>query len=225
MSPSPGRHHLRGNRAALACAVPVGCLTTRSVGHIALIDYTSRVYTQCIVVFMDTRTTLLGLLDAGSGYGYDLKNSWDRWFGDTKPLAYGQIYSTLARLLRDGLIEARGSSAGAGPDRKQYAITPAGHDVVTKWIFTPEVPADSIKAELFAKTVIALLLHDDAERLLDLQRAEHLARMRELTRAKKQADLAGVLLADHSLFHIEADLRWIDLTASRLGELREQVVA
>ena len=174
---------------------------------------------------MDTRTTLLGLLDAGAGYGYDLKHSWDRWFAATKPLAYGQIYSTLARLLRDGLIEALGSSAGAGPERKQYTITPAGHEQVTRWIFTPAVPADSIQAELFAKTVIALMIGDDAERLLDLQRAEHLTRMRDLTRAKKTADLTGILLADHSLFHIEADLRWIDLTAARLGELRRQVVA
>ena len=96
---------------------------------------------------------------------------------------------------------------------------------MTRWIFTPAVPADSIQAELFAKTVIALMIGDDAERLLDLQRAEHLTRMRDLTRAKKTADLTGILLADHSLFHIEADLRWIDLTAARLGELRRQVVA
>lgn len=81
----------------------------------------------------------------------------------------------------------------------------------------------SIQADLFAKTIIALLLGEDAERLLDLQRAAHTARMREITRRKDGADLHDVLIADHALFHIEADLRWIDLTAARLTELREQV--
>ena len=85
--------------------------------------YTPCVYTACIVGVMDTRLTLLGLLGAGPGYGYDLKTNWDHWFARTKPLAFGQVYSTLARLLRDGLIVQLGAQAGAGPDRKRYEIT------------------------------------------------------------------------------------------------------
>ena len=73
--------------------------------------------------------------------------------------------------------------------------------------------------------MIALLLDDDAAHLLDLQRTAHTARMRELTRLKQDGDLHTVLLADHALFHLEADLRWIDLTAARLSELREEVRA
>ena len=53
---------------------------------------------------MESRLTLLGLLSAGPGHGYDLKRSWDHWFAASKPLAYGQVYATLARLVRDGLI-------------------------------------------------------------------------------------------------------------------------
>lgn len=186
-------------------------------------QYSPCVYTTCIVGVMDTRLTLLGLLGTGPGYGYDLKTNWDRWFAGTKPLAFGQVYSTLARLLRDGLIVQLGAQAGAGPDRKRYEITAAGRAAVEEWIRSPQVPADSIQADLFAKTVIALLLGEDAERLLDLQRAAHTARMREITRLKDGADLHDVLIADHALFHLEADLRWIDLTAARLTELREQV--
>lgn len=174
---------------------------------------------------VDTRLTLLGLLNAGSGYGYDLKNSWDRWFAQTKPLAFGQVYATLARLLRDGLIVAAGAEAGAGPERKRYQITPAGRELVAHWLFSPQVAATSIQAELFAKTVIALLLDDDAQRLLDLQRLEHMAQLRELTRRKQGADLSTVLVADHAIFHLEADLRWIDLTSARLGALRKEVLA
>lgn len=174
---------------------------------------------------MDTKLTLLGLLEAGSGYGYDLKNSWDRWFSETKPLAFGQVYGTLSRLARDGMIEAIGAEPGAGPERKRYAITDQGQAAVSEWMFTPEIPAASIQAELFAKTVIALMLGLNADRLLDLQRSEHVSRMRELTKKKQGGDLSTILLADYAMFHIEADLRWIDLAAARLTELRAEVLA
>ena len=172
---------------------------------------------------MDTSLTLLGLLGVDSGYGYDLKHSYDRWFGASKPLAFGQVYATLARLVRDGLIAVVGAETGSGPERKRYEITPEGRDRISQWLATPDAPVGPLRSNLFAKTIIALMLDDDAERLLDVQRAEHTDRMRKLRKVKKEGGLAEVLLADHALFHIEADLRWIDLTASRLSELREQV--
>jgi hypothetical protein len=67
------------------------------------------------------------------------------------------------------------------------------------------------------------MLGRPAERYLDTQRAAHLGRMRELTALKRKDDLVDTLLADHSLFHLEADLRWIDLTAARLPALAEVV--
>ena len=168
---------------------------------------------------MESRLTLLGLLSAGPGHGYDLKRSWDHWFAASKPLAYGQVYATLARLVRDGLITQIETEPGAGPERKRYEVTDAGRQSVEQWLLTPVTPAGDVQADIFAKTVIALMLDDDAGRLLDLQRAEHMARMRELTRLKQDGDLRTVLLADHALFHIEADLRWMETTAARLGEL------
>jgi hypothetical protein len=71
--------------------------------------------------------------------------------------------------------------------------------------------------------VLALLLDRDAERYLDAQRAAHLRRMRELTEVKRGGGLVDGLLADHGLFHLEADLRWIDLTAARLDALAREV--
>ena len=167
---------------------------------------------------MESRLILLGLLSAGPGHGYDLKRSWDHWFAASKPLAYGQVYATLARLVRDGLITQIETEPGAGPERKRYEVTDAGRQSVEQWLLTPVAPAGDVQADIFAKTVIALMLDDDAGRLLDLQRAEHMARMRELTRLKQDGDLRTVLLADHALFHIEADLRWMETTAARLGE-------
>ena len=191
--------------------------------HILLTEYVVRVYAQCIVMDMESRLTLLGLLSAGPGHGYDLKRSWDHWFAASKPLAYGQVYATLARLVRDGLITQVETEPGSGPERKRYEVTDAGRQSVEQWLLTPVTPAGDVQADIFAKTIIALMLDDDAGRLLDLQRAEHMARMRELTRLKQSGDLRTVLLADHALFHIEADLRWMETTAARLGELREEV--
>jgi DNA-binding PadR family transcriptional regulator len=139
-------------------------------------------------------------------------------------MAFGQVYATLARLIRDGLIEAIGEEAGDGPDRKRYAVTGDGRERIERWIFTPDPPNDHLQSNLFAKTIIALLIEDDADRLLDLQRAEHMARMREYTALKRDADIAHILIYDYALFHIEADLRWIDLTSARLLELRKDVV-
>jgi hypothetical protein len=76
---------------------------------------------------------------------------------------------------------------------------------------------------LFAKVVLALMLDRPAEKYLDTQRAAHLQRMRELTELRRTGSMVDALLADHGLFHLEADLRWIDLTAARLDALAEAV--
>jgi hypothetical protein len=78
---------------------------------------------------------------------------------------------------------------------------------------------------LFVKVVLALMSGRSAERYLDAQRGAHLQRMRELTKVKRSGDTVDALLADHGLFHLEADLRWIDLTAARLSKLAEEVRA
>ncbi|MEV8252928.1 PadR family transcriptional regulator [Rhodoglobus sp. NPDC076762] len=170
---------------------------------------------------MDKSLALLGLLSVEPSYGYDLKHTYDRHFGSQKPLAFGQVYATLARQARDDLIVSRGEESGGGPDRKRYEILPAGRQTLEQWLFTPDVPSPALQSNLFAKTVVALLADDDAPRLLDLQRAQHMARMRELTRAKETADILTVVMLDHALFHIEADLRWIDMTSARLSQMKE----
>lgn len=172
---------------------------------------------------MNNSLALLGLLGVQAKHGYDLKRDYDRLFGREKPMPSGQIYAALARMIRDGLILALGTSQEGGPERKSYEITAAGRARLHRWFFTPDTPSPTLQSELFAKTVVALLLDDDAERLLDVQRAEHMNRMRALTRAKADADLLGVLMLDHGLFHIEADLRWIDITSARLGALRAEM--
>lgn len=167
---------------------------------------------------------LLGLLDREPSHGYELKRDYDMYFGRGRPLPFGQVYATLARLARDGKAIAGEAEPGAGPDRKRYTITDSGQSEVQAWLAEP-IPAEPhLQTDLFVKVVLSLMLGRPAEEYLDVQRAAHLRRMRELTELKDRGKLVDALLADHGLFHLEADLRWIDLTAARLGALA-QVVA
>ncbi|MET8509941.1 PadR family transcriptional regulator [Streptomyces sp. NPDC004787] len=172
---------------------------------------------------MSISHTLLGFLESGPRHGYDLKHAFDQRFGNDRPLHFGQVYSTLSRLLKRGLVEVDGFEAGEGPERKRYAITEAGVTDVAQWLATPEKPDLYLQSTLYTKVVLALLTGRDAAKLLDAQRAEHLRLMRELTRRKTGGDLADQLICDHALFHLEADLRWLELTAARLDTLSGEV--
>ena len=163
--------------------------------------------------------TLLGLLERQPSHGYDLKRDYDAFFGRGKPLPFGQVYATLGRLARDGKVTAGETEPGSGPDRKRYTITDDGVSEVETWLANPVEPEPHLQTVLFTKVVLALMLGRPADSYLDAQRAAHLQRMRELTDIKRTGPLVDTLLADHGLFHLEADLRWIDTTSARLTEL------
>jgi DNA-binding PadR family transcriptional regulator len=163
--------------------------------------------------------TLLGLLERGPSHGYDLKRDYDAYFGQGRPLRYSQVYATLSRLARDGKATPGPVEQGAGPERRRYVITDDGIADVEQWLKEPAPPEPDLHSELFAKVVLALMLDRPADRYLDAQRAAHLQRMRELTAFKLDGDPLNVLLADHALYRLEADLRWIDHTAARLDQV------
>ena len=172
---------------------------------------------------MSVPLTLLGLLEREPSHGYDLKRDYDAYFGRGKPLPFGQVYATLGRLARDGKAAAGAAEPGAGPERKRYSITEAGRRDVEDWLSTPVQPEPHLQTVLFVKVVLALMLGRPADHYLDAQRSAHIQRMRELTDVKRTGSLVDALLADHGLFHLEADLRWIELTAARLSSLEELV--
>ena len=167
--------------------------------------------------------TLLGLLEGGPRHGYDLKRAYDERFGHSKSLAYGQVYSTLSRLLRDGLVAVEGVESGEGPERKRYSITGDGVRAIEEWLATPEKPVAHLHNTLFTKVVLAVLSGRDATEVLDAQRAAHLQRMRELTRRKAEAAPDEQLVHDFALFHLEADLRWLEVAVARLDQLAKEV--
>ncbi len=174
---------------------------------------------------MSVSQTFLGLLESQPRHGYDLKRAYDERFGRDRPLQYGQVYSTLARLLKRGFVEVDGVEPGGGPERKRYAITEAGVADVERWLSEPEAPELYLQSTLYAKVALALLTGRGAQAVLDAQRAEHLRAMRDLTRRKLTGDIADQLVCDHALFHLEADLRWLELTAARLDQLATEVAA
>ena len=174
---------------------------------------------------MSVPYALLGLLEPAPRHGYELKREYDTLFNRAKPVKFGQVYSTLARLQRDGLVDVKSEQPGRGPDRKLYAITAEGVADLDEWLLTPEIPEPYIQSVLFAKVVLALASSRDAGAFLERQRAAHQRRMRDLTRVKTQGDVADEVVADYALAHLEADLRWMDLTVARLERLRHEVTS
>ncbi|MFB7290152.1 PadR family transcriptional regulator [Actinacidiphila glaucinigra] len=178
---------------------------------------------------MSTGNVLLGLLAAGPGHGYDLKRRHDERFPEARPLAYGQVYTSLQRLVRDGLAEVDATESDGGPERTTYRLTERGSLALRTWLGEPVPPAPvSAANEIFAKvTAIIASGFGDPAAFLRLQRAAHLARMRELTAVKTVAGapLSAVLSADYALTHLDADLRWMDNAAQRLGALAEEVTS
>lgn len=172
---------------------------------------------------MSVGHVLLGLLERAPRHGYELKHVYDGRFGRDRPINFGQIYTTLGRLERDGRVTVEAVEAGQGPERKLYGITAEGVVDLERWLREPEPPEPHLQSVFFAKVVLALLSDRPAEEFLDTQRAAHLSRMRELTSVKRGGSLSGALAADYALFHLEADLRWIELTSSRLTKLREEI--
>jgi len=172
---------------------------------------------------MSVPVTLLGLLDRQPSHGYELKREYDAYFGRGKPLPFGQVYSTLSRLVRDNKVSPGEVEAGEGPDRKRYAITEAGKAEVEAWLDEPVDAEPYLQTVLFAKVVLSLMLGRPAQHFLDAQRTAHLAQMRKLNELRRKGSVVDALLADHAMFHLEADLRWIDVTEARLGALAEVV--
>jgi DNA-binding PadR family transcriptional regulator len=172
---------------------------------------------------MSVPFTLLGLLEREPCHGYDLKHDYDAYFGRGKLLPFGQVYATLARLARDGKVTPAAFEPGDGPDRKRYIITDVGRSEVEAWLSEPVEAEPHLQTVLFAKVVLALLLGRSAATYLDTQRTAHLQRRRELIVLKRTGNLVDALLADHGLFHLEADLRWIDITEARLSALSDVV--
>jgi len=172
---------------------------------------------------MSVSKALLGLLEREPAHGYTLKQRYDRHFSRTKPLAFGQVYASLSRFERDGLATVSGTESGEGPERRLYVITAEGVTVVEGWMYEAEPPTTYASSTLLTKVTLALLSGRDGGRVLDVQRQEHLTRMRELTRAQRGAPAAELLALTYEIAHLDADLRWIEEAGARLADVRTEL--
>ncbi|MGQ0777814.1 MAG: PadR family transcriptional regulator [Pseudonocardiales bacterium] len=162
---------------------------------------------------MATSEVLLALLREQPRHGYEIKHEYDAWFPDSKPLAFGQVYSTLGRLARDGLVHVMETRQDGAPERTVYALTDQGQDHLRAWLTEP-APAEGTSAEeIVRKTVAALRTGTDTAGFLTRQRASHLRRMHELQRQPPGRDPASRLAREHTLARLDADLRWLDMAA------------
>ncbi len=120
---------------------------------------------------MSVPHALLGLLEERSRHGYDLKREYDRRFGAGRPLRFGQVYSTLGRLHRDGRVTVAGVEVAGGRERTAYATTGDGRADLERWLGESVPPAPYLQSVLFTKVVLALLSGRPATEVLDRRQA------------------------------------------------------
>jgi DNA-binding PadR family transcriptional regulator len=166
------------------------------------------------------RELFLALLAGERGYGYELKQALEQEFGELLPaLNAGQIYSTLARLERDGLVVGE-SVAGDSRRKRVYELTEAGRALLARWIDTP-VPGTRLKDEFFMKfVVVASARLAEPKTLIEAQRREYLQSLRDLDAllAANGKGAAAELLVEGAILHAKADLEWLDLIEHRLTQ-------
>jgi DNA-binding PadR family transcriptional regulator len=167
---------------------------------------------------MSIRHSLLALLERGSLYGYGLKSEFEAATGQMWPLNDGQVYTTLGRLERDGLV-----AADVEPDgQRVYRLTGAGRVELEAW-FSSAVSRDAVpRQELAIKLLFAVRSPSaDVHRVIQQQRAATMRSLQELTRLKGDGatgdELAWTLTLDGLLFQGEAEVRWLDLCEARLA--------
>ncbi|HEX5597046.1 MAG TPA: PadR family transcriptional regulator [Micromonosporaceae bacterium] len=161
---------------------------------------------------MSVRLGLLALFAEGPKYGYQLRVEFEARTRGTWPVNVGQVYTTLERLERDGLVVAEGSN----PDgRTMYAITEAGRTALDEWFRTPVGGTDRPRNELAIKLLMAATTSGvDVTEVVQRQRTESLKLMRDYTTLRRAAegadDIPGVLLLDSLVFALEGEVRWLD---------------
>src|SRR6202162_2751547 len=166
---------------------------------------------------MSIRHALLALLSEGPKYGLQLRQEFETRTGEVWPLNVGQVYTTLQRLERDGLVEAE-TSADEGP-QKGFRITEEGEAELAGWLATPPALSPPPRAEIVIKVLVALGLPGvDVHEVVQVHRRYLVELMQQWTRLKEDEsrfDLSFALVVDAELFRLDSVIRWLDMAGGR----------
>jgi DNA-binding PadR family transcriptional regulator len=170
---------------------------------------------------MSVPHALLALLSEGPKYGLRLQSEFEARTGEVWPLNVGQVYTTLQRLERDGLVETDGEGERS---RKRYRISSAGERELDGWLRTPPDLVPPPRDELVIKVLVALQIPGiDVHEIVQVHRRHAVEVMQRYTQVKAAAapnDVPLALVADAELFRLEAIVRWLDAADVRLKQLR-----
>ncbi|MGD0607876.1 MAG: PadR family transcriptional regulator [Streptosporangiaceae bacterium] len=167
---------------------------------------------------MSVRHALLALLSEGPKYGLQLREEFEAGTGEVWPLNVGQVYTTLQRLERDGLVESEGD--GQDGPQKGFLITQAGREELTGWLLTPPDLASPPRDELVMKVLVAMRVPGtDVRDVIQVHRRYLVQLMQQWTRIKDteaESDLNLALVVDAELFRLDAVVRWLDAADGRI---------
>ncbi len=169
---------------------------------------------------MSIKHALLALLSEGPKYGLQLRQEFEAGTGEVWPLNVGQVYTTLQRLERDGLIESDAGDAGDDGPQKSFRITGQGGEELDQWLHTPPDLSQPPRDELVIKVLIALRIPGvDVGEVIQTHRRYIVELMQQWTRLKEDEtdfDLSFALVVDAELFRLDSVVRWLDSADGRL---------
>jgi DNA-binding PadR family transcriptional regulator len=175
---------------------------------------------------MSIKSALLAILSLGDCHGYQLKHELTSRTGSVLDVNIGQIYSTLSRLERDGLVKQK-TLAPSKDGQQLFTITDAGRAEASAWLFEPVMDDRDVRNDLSTKLALAVTLPSiDVAQIVKAQRAKDIQKLQALTLAKRKAqpespaEVAAVLMNDRAIFNLEAELRWLDHIEKILGETK-----
>jgi len=167
---------------------------------------------------MSVRHAMLALLSEGPKYGLQLREEFEARTGEVWPLNVGQVYTTLQRLERDGLVESDGDGE-VGP-QKGFRITAEGERELARWLRTPPDLSSPPRDELVMKVLVALHVPSaDVHAVIQAHRRYLVELMQQWTRIKEDgtgSDLSMLLAVDAELFRLDSVVRWLDAAEARV---------
>ncbi len=173
---------------------------------------------------MSVRHALLALLSEGPKYGLRLREEFEARTGEVWPLNVGQVYTTLQRLERDGLVES--DDAAHDGQQKTYRITAEGAGELASWLRTPPDLAAPPRDELVVKVLVAMRVPGtDVPDVIQVHRRYLVELMQQWTRIKEaeaEADLSLALVVDAELFRLDSVIRWLDAADGRIKRAAAQ---